>query len=66
MPMSEALHNLIKRIWDKAERAPDLQHNERIEIDGQLFKVHVTLRDPDHPKQYTIRIVARENLEGSP
>ena len=66
MPMSEALRNLIKRTWDKAEKSPDFQHSERIEMDGRTFKVHIILRDPDHPKQYTIRIVARERLEGLP
>ena len=63
MPMSDALRDIIQRILNEAERSPDRQHNERVEMNGRIFKVHVILRDPDHPKQYTIRIVSRERLE---
>ena len=63
MPMSEALCDIIQRIWNEADRSPDRQHNERVEINGRLFKVHIMLRDPDNPKNLaTIRIAARERL----
>ena len=64
MPIPITIRNAIERVWNEAESSPDGQWNMRIIVGGKEYKVHLTFRDPDRPKNLaTIRIVSRERLE---